>query len=671
MAETMLEPCYWAILIGINFYPNPDETHLRGSVHDVQHIQQFLASEPENWHTRSFTASMPPNPNSHQPPETPDIWPTLNNIMACFRDTLQKAKEGDSVYIHFSGHGTTETPGSVALVLFDESKGSCHLRGKDLANFLKDMVEAGLLVTLVLDCCFSGGVLRNNDRIRTIDYRQTMDEPCPLEPRADIQTLLEPIRDANLLPDWIVNPRGYSILSACGEHETARELTVHETKCGALSYFLIRALSSLRKRQVAITRQSFYEHLCVMFHAHCPSQNPMLFGNAKIVFLRSTTSKQYANFTPVYREKTHNCLRLDAGSAHGVSNGDGYALYPFATAEDVWYDVKRAPVRVKVGEVCGLTSELICCDSSTSVAMGKVETGWKAKPLTQISPRKIPVRLTGGDFDTIPEGPFLRLWTKHEGESYMFNAAVNDKEEAYEILDTSDQNIPHLPKIPRHRNTAATEVCRILDHLTTFKYFEGIENRIPRPEFENSFKIDLKMELKDKTQVALKRGGFIHVDDSDKLVLSLQNLGSQSLYLALFDLRPSWEICSLLHKEGNGDFKVIAPKVPERKSVIKWNMSVPKSHQHHGFCEDVIKIFVTNRPTSFTHFKLRKLSASLEDLDETTRGSHTLLSEFMAEITPQYRDTGDTTRENWFSQNFLIRTSVKKECPSSMKQNDE
>ena len=574
------------------------------------------------------------------------------------------------MYIHFSGHGTTETPSSVALVLFDESKGSCCLRGKDLANFLKNMVEAGLVVTLVLDCCFSGGVLRNDDRIRTIDYRQTMDQSCAPEPTADIQTLSEPIRDANLLPDWIVNPRGYSILSACGEQEIAKELTVNGKKRGALSYFLIRALSSLRRKRVAITRQSLYEHLCVMFHAYWPSQTPMLFGNAKMVFLRFTTSKKYGTFTPVYREKVHNGLRLEAGSAHGVNNGDEYALYPFATAEDGLNDVKRAPVRFKVGEVGGFTSELICCDSSTSMAMDKVETGWKAKRLTQVSPRKIPVRLPCRDFDNISEGPPLRLWAKHQvGESYVFNATVNDEEETYEILDASDQNIPHLPKISRHRKTATTEVRHILDHLTTFKYFEGIQNRIPQPEFENSFKIDVKMELKDKTHLTIEKGGFIHVDDGDKLVLSLQNLGSQSLYLALFDLGPSWEICSLLQKEGKGDFKVISPKGLERKgeAVIKWNMSVPKSHQPDGFCEDVMKIFVTNRSTSFTHFKLPKLSASLEDIDETTRGSHTLLSEFMAEITSQFRDTDDTTMENWFSQNFLVRTSVKRECPSSMK----
>src|SRR6187402_2406631 len=257
MAETEREPSYWAILIGINFYPN--ERHLQGCVHDVQDIQQFLASGSEHWHTRSFTASTPSDTNSRQPSETSNSWPTFQNITSCLLETRSQAKKGDFVYIHYAGHGISEqrenNTSSLALVLFDEIQGSRYLRGAELAYYLKSMVEYGLHVTLVLDCCFSGDVLRHTEGIRSIDYNPSIDEAYPLDPDIDSnhQVLFQPIRDAHLFPDWIVNPSGYTILSACGPHETAKELKVGEKRHGALSFFLIRALSSLRKRQAVVT----------------------------------------------------------------------------------------------------------------------------------------------------------------------------------------------------------------------------------------------------------------------------------------------------------------------------------------------------------------------------------------------------------------------------------
>ena len=60
------------------------------------------------------------------------------------------------------------------LVLFDELHGIRYLLGLELAQLLKQMVERELLVTVVLDCCFSGEVVRHHDSdmtgIRAINY---------------------------------------------------------------------------------------------------------------------------------------------------------------------------------------------------------------------------------------------------------------------------------------------------------------------------------------------------------------------------------------------------------------------------------------------------------------------------------------------------------------------
>jgi len=61
---------------------------------------------------------------------------------------------------------------------------------------------------------------------------------------------------------------GYSILAACGPHESAREITTLDKKQhGALSYVLVQALRVLNRFDSQITPESLYRHICARFHA--------------------------------------------------------------------------------------------------------------------------------------------------------------------------------------------------------------------------------------------------------------------------------------------------------------------------------------------------------------------------------------------------------------------
>lgn len=79
---------------------------------------------------------------------------------------------------------------------------------------------------------------------------------------------IPPFRNARIVPEWLVNPVGYSILAASGPHERAYELVKAGKRYGALSYFLCRALISLRKSGTETSFKSLYQHLCVQFHVY-------------------------------------------------------------------------------------------------------------------------------------------------------------------------------------------------------------------------------------------------------------------------------------------------------------------------------------------------------------------------------------------------------------------
>ena len=181
-------------------------------------------------------------------------WPTRENVISRLEAIIASANPGDFVYVHFSGHGTQLPPLSgegqkhrstrgLALVLIGgpDGKSIRYFHGLELAYYLKKMVSKGLKVNMVLDCCFSGSVPRGEqDASRFLPYDSTVDKVATTSPGAILdESYAEPdSRDGSLLPNWMVNPDGYTILTACGPHETAMEVKLaNQQHAGALSQY--------------------------------------------------------------------------------------------------------------------------------------------------------------------------------------------------------------------------------------------------------------------------------------------------------------------------------------------------------------------------------------------------------------------------------------------------
>ncbi|RYP54108.1 hypothetical protein DL768_001110 [Monosporascus sp. mg162] len=224
---------HWAVLIGIDYYPK--DRCLKGSVRDAKTVKQYLEAGPIPVDTVILTATTPSDPSSTYPIEKPDSWPTHNNVIKSLKRVITEARQGDFVYIHYSGHGTRrsesaadthEKSGNLAFVLFEDNEhGSSYLRGQVLANCLRKMVAQGLLVTLVLDCCYSGSVLRGSGQrgvdVRAVDYNPVIDAASPHNLDTSSSNSDGTLRNSQMLDQWLVSPDGYTILSAYGPHKKA------------------------------------------------------------------------------------------------------------------------------------------------------------------------------------------------------------------------------------------------------------------------------------------------------------------------------------------------------------------------------------------------------------------------------------------------------------------
>ena len=175
----------YAFLIGIDYYfPNtisnaPNYKSLGGCVQDINHIEEFLKLKlgipDKNIFKLSSSLSINNNNNNSNndagPIEAPEDWPTYENIMSKFDKIIELTNKGDNVYIHYSGHGgrvPTKIPEKKGPNGLDETlvpmnignPGSRYIRDIEMATIIKRMVDKGLLVTLVLDSCHSGGLTR-------------------------------------------------------------------------------------------------------------------------------------------------------------------------------------------------------------------------------------------------------------------------------------------------------------------------------------------------------------------------------------------------------------------------------------------------------------------------------------------------------------------------------
>ena len=456
-----------------------------------------------------------------------------------------------------------------------------YLRGEKLASQIKAMVDNGLIVTLVLDCCFAGSVMRDDSSVRFLKYDPKVDVAYPSASEPDPKDELghSHYRSASMRINWLVDPKGFTILTACGPTEIAKEIVFDKKRHGALSYLLLESLDKLG--HVKCKQRYIYSHLRARYQEaqeQYPNEgitNPMFYENKNLGFFGSTRPGLDCAPIPVI-QKRNGGLQLEAGQAHGVNRDDEFFLHLPSSAK-LNFMPQAGGLAAKVTQARALMSDI----EILGKRLISIEDGLMAISHTCLSLWKFRVRLELSLSQAeewakaLKRRPSLDVYDNASAElarSYSFYIGKNNHN-YYEIRDEFNQRIPESLALVDSREDGARHVLDMVEHLARFKLVRDLTNASladPEHAFNKSFNVQLVNSAGQSFLSGCSQGGrfstdcchsecLIEAEDGEVLRLIVQNGGKRedpNLYAHVYNLGPCWEIDDILH----GNHQVIPPR---------------------------------------------------------------------------------------------------------------
>lgn len=512
----------WAVLIGIEHYgtsrrrpwsrkkkPRYDGSgneirysSLNGCVNDVLAMEEYLVDtikiEPDK-----IKRLIAPTPNRRYISKLPKdyIKPTYSNIIHALKKP-DGAKQGDLMYIHFSGHGgraTTIFDSSLkssgldeALVPVDINHGGKYLRDLELGMLLQDLENAGLTVTVVLDCCHSGGAVRGGHNSDLGDPRGVIGV-YKSELRRDKPKNFKHIQafGRGIMLPRRRNTSGIVVLAACLEAQLAREKVDGHHTYGLLIYCLLDTLKNIHRD---ISTQTLYQRIRASVQNSNQHQMPYLVGSEGRFFFSETLGYKLcplsitSTSTDISKSVHDRSVRLGGGKLHGVKMQSRYDILPYGFNFIQGFEKSDVLAQVRVWSVT----------DGDSQALVEVMNDARWKQITVGCPailQELPdcEKFTVGfviDHDT--EGCRIedleKSWREQEGNKTWLslrnlrshdNRAADasfivavDANENFEIRHApgnfNETHWDDLEPLPVHLNTSMPELLRRLEHIARF-----------------------------------------------------------------------------------------------------------------------------------------------------------------------------------------------------------
>ncbi len=629
-------PNIYALLIGIDGYkPNRLYKNLKGCVRDINLVASYLLETLKIPSERVFKLTSP-NIEVAETIETKDLEPTYENIVAQFNAITEIAQPGEQVYIYYSGHGgraTTIYPelkgadqNDECIVPMDIGAGGRYLLDVELATLLKRMTDKGSIVTVIMDCCHSGGVTRGDAAIRSGEETDTT-PPNKESLVAKDEELIKnwKIQTGGLDGEiaWVPPANNYVLLAACRPNEYAYEYTFDgKERHGALTYWLIQTLAT---SSTGLSFRKLYDRVCAQIQSKFPQQLPMLIGDGTRAVFGNESLPHHYSVTVMSVDSNQKQVTLNAGLAQGLSSGTQFAIYPLnatdfsnrqqqqAIVEIVEVQASKSMARVLEPEEGGIEvkEELKIEPGSPAVMV--------AAPVTLVRRVLLLDNKEAGD----KEHQLPAEWVDKQkealekvrqalaGNGWVVEVKAGDEQQSdyqvavgrdgeYEIsIETPLKNLGKLLKI--NDQDSANAVVKRLVHLSKYQAVQSLDN--PDSELNKYIEFELldlnRKPFADPSNIVIKQG--------QSMVLRIKNTSSQPLNIAILDLDSTWAIYKLSIK-GNED--IFYPLDSKAEIYDTVNTELPDGEAYKQ-AKETLKLFATRGIAQFDWLTLPALDDDL------------------------------------------------------------
>lgn len=629
-----------ALLIGIDRYlPNelPGGFYYRdlsACVRDVDQVERFLRENAglKQRQITKLTASVAGSGGENRIEEPP----TYANIVNAFKELIRAADPGDQIYIHYSGHGGRATTLFESLKKKDgldevvvpcdigETQGR-YFRDIEFAYLIQEMLQKDLIVTIVMDSCHSGSVTR--DPAKHAAHRGMGAPDKTVRPMSSLvasdQALLEnwttlaTERRRNLSSgsNWLLEPKGYVLLAACGAHELAYEFAFDgNPPQGALTYFW---LQSLRQLGSGATYKMAHDWLFGRVRSHFVKQTPQLEGEGNRIIFDDEQIRPYYAVNVLQVDETANRILLQTGQAQGLRERAHLVIYRGGTSSPT--DITN---RLALAEISELGATESWANIIERLTPSPIAAGAQAV-LMDHGDIKLRGRVCILPTSDVPSGldqqtalnaveraieqeggGFLDLVQSNEPTDFYVTLNADGR---YEILDYAESPMRLYPRREAGDELTPAMIVRRLVHLTKYRNVRLLDNHDQSSKLPRKVRVELagympEYETTDKPEPVT----FAPYCDSPEVktgqwvFLRVRNEFSSTLNLTVLDLQPDYGI-SQVYPESPAQFESLDP---DDEILLPLQASLPESFE---VGEDVLKVFVTLGSTDFRCLELPPL----------------------------------------------------------------
>lgn len=645
-------PTQWALLIGVDYYfpgrqRNVRYDHLRGCVNDVSRIEAFL----KNIGAQNIYKLVAPCDDDKKLKDMKQSdLPTYQNVKGKIQHITDSVCPGDSVWIHYSGHGILrhhvddydsddgDEINGTAFALTDVQVGGAYLTGYQLGVWVRKLVEVKKTrVTVTLDSCYSGKGFRNSNKVtmRTSQSNTIDNSQLDSDFEADDDAVAEDVRmghnvqsstrNAIVRKSWLSNPEGCTVLTACRLDQEAGECHLGDpgTSNGIMTHFLLDFIDKCRKQGSQLpTYQRLAQqikHKVLAMEMSRNPQTPVLQGDSLLEFLGTQKRIQHSGcFVQVLDQPgTHDkAYLLDVGSTQGVCPGAEYSVHPDATGD-------LEPIaRICIEEVSALRSKARLIKLKEPSEHPVIKSGNRAVLYSWSLPTQQVVRFNGlaclGDAalesalsrlrNQVQSMPHFVLCPEGSNNEDLDHSITFDAvKKGFLVEARQNKGMRQLPTIASNDENVIPKVLYLLKHLARFhalKYFNhGTHSKRFQPD-------DYSFELLEYQGGALNSSEGIYQakEDQEVTVRFTNNSAVDNVHVAIFLFNATYGTERLCPSEGQPTEQV--PRGKERPMTCDLGLYIPDSESLEA--RDVYRayVYVGDNPPSWDELILPDIPAN-------------------------------------------------------------